>query len=129
MRSSSRTTRGPVSEVSATKPRHSRVKFIDHRQDAEAPPAHHRVHDEVERPAQVLILRDRHRRARAQSPLAAATLTHGQPLFLVKPIELLVVQPDALASQQQAQTAIAEPPALRRQLLQLDPQRAVIRPG
>jgi hypothetical protein len=39
-------------------------------------------------------------------------LAHGQPLFLVEPVELLVVEPDALASQQQAQATIAEPPAL-----------------
>ena len=56
--------------------------------------------------------------------------THRQPLFPLKPIELLVVEPDALASQQQTELAVAEPPALRRQFLQLGPQGIVIRmPG
>src|SRR6185312_964865 len=62
---------------------------IDQGEDAEAPAAHQRVRDEVERPAQVPVLRDRHRRPGPESPLAAATLAHGQPLFLVEPVELL----------------------------------------
>jgi hypothetical protein len=85
---------------------------IDQGKDAEAPAAHQRIHDEVERPAQVPVLRDRHRGSRAQSPFAAATLAHGQPFFLVEPVELLRAELDALALQHQAETPIAEPPAL-----------------
>src|SRR6185312_6675453 len=64
-------------------------EVIDQSEDAEAPATHQRVHDEVERPAQIPVLRDRHRRPSAQSPLAATAFAHGQPLFLVKPVELL----------------------------------------
>jgi hypothetical protein len=85
---------------------------IDQGEDAEAPAADQRVHDKVERPAQVPVLRDRHRCSGAESPFTAATLAHGQPLFLVEPVELLRAEPDALALQHQAETPIAEPPAL-----------------
>src|SRR5205085_5764695 len=101
---------------------------IDQGEDAEAPTAHQRVHDEVEPPAQVPVLRDRHRRPRAQSPFAAATHAHGQPLFLVEPVELLRAEPDALALQHQAETAIAEPTALCGELAQLGPQPFIASP-
>lgn len=52
-------------------------EVIDNSEDAEAPPACQRVHDEVERPAQIAILRDGHRGPGAQSPLAAAAFAHG----------------------------------------------------
>lgn len=51
-------------------------EVIDQSQDTEAPTAGKRVHHEVERPAQVLILRDRHRCPRAECPFAAAALAH-----------------------------------------------------
>src|SRR4051794_38297828 len=53
MRSSSRTTRGAVSELSGIRARHSRVKSSTS-QYAEAPAVHQRVHDKVERPALTL---------------------------------------------------------------------------
>src|SRR3954471_3513142 len=87
-------------------------EVIDQRQDTEAPAAHQRVSHKVERPAQITILRDGHRRSRAESPLATAALAHGQPLFLVEPIELLAVEPDPLAFQHPTETPVAEPPAL-----------------
>src|SRR5690242_11034877 len=71
------------SDVSTTRPRHSLVQSST---NAEAPATDQRIHHEVERPAQVLGLRDRHRRPSAESPLAAATLAHGQPFFFVKPV-------------------------------------------
>lgn len=74
-------------------------EVIDQGQDAEAPAAGERVHHEVERPAQVLILRDRHRRPRAQRPFTATTLAHRQPLLVVEPVQLLPIDPDPLPSQ------------------------------
>ena len=87
-------------------------EVIDEREDTEATAAHHRIHDGVERPAKVLVLRDRHRRPCAQSAFAAAALTHRQPLFLVKTIELFVIELDALTLKHQPQSPIAEPPTL-----------------
>lgn len=74
-------------------------EVVDQGQDTEAPATDQRVHQEVERPAQVLVLRDRHRRAGAQCPFAAPRLAHGQPLILVEPIQLLPIDPDPLPSQ------------------------------
>jgi hypothetical protein len=36
----------------------------------------------------------------------------GEPLFLVKPVELLAIEPDALPLQHEPKTTIAEPSAL-----------------
>ena len=49
---------------------------IDHREDPEPPPAGEGVGHEVEAPALVGALRDRHRRPRAQGPLTSATTAH-----------------------------------------------------
>lgn len=51
-------------------------EVVNQGQDTEAPTAGKRVHYEVERPAQVLVLRDRHRRPRAERPFAATALAH-----------------------------------------------------
>lgn len=61
------------------------------------------VGHEVDRPAQIAILRDYYGRAGAPRPLAAATPAHHQPLLPVQPVGLLVVDPDGLAGQQQPQ--------------------------
>ena len=66
-------------------------EVIDQSEDAEAPATHQRVSHEVERPAQIPILRDRHGCPGAESSLAATTLAHRQPFLLVKPVELLGV--------------------------------------
>src|SRR5215218_7020788 len=87
-------------------------EVINQREDAEAPAAHQRVGDEVERPAQIAILRDGHRRSGTESAFATAALAHGQPLLLVEPIELLAVELDALAFQHPTETTVAEPPTL-----------------
>jgi len=93
-------------------------EVVDQRQDTEAPAADQCVGHEVERPAQIATLRYRHRCPGAESPLATATLAHGQPFLLVEPIELLAIELDALALQHQTETPIAEPPSLGRQLPQ-----------
>ncbi len=65
---------------------------------------------------------------REACPFPAPTATHAQPFLAVDAQQLLVVGGDALPRQQIAQTAIAEPAALRRQLTQPLPQRPVIGP-
>lgn len=51
-------------------------EVVDQGQDTEAPTAGKRVHHEVERPAQVLILRDCHWRPRAERPFTTAAFAH-----------------------------------------------------
>jgi hypothetical protein len=63
-------------------------------------------------PALVLALRDRHRRPGAERPLAAAPAPHRQPFLAVEPEQLLVVQRDAFAPQQDAQATVAEASSL-----------------
>ena len=91
MRSSSRTTRRPVSSIPA---QHSCLLMrLPFRLAARLRPC------------------DRHRRPGAQSTFAATAFAHRQPLFLVEPVKLLVVELDPLAFQYQPQPSIAEPPA------------------
>jgi hypothetical protein len=103
-------------------------EVIDQREDAEAPSAHQRVRHEVERPTQIAVLGNRHRRPCTESPFAATALAHHQPLFLVEPVELLAIELDALAFQHQTKTTIAEPPPLGRQLSQLPAKPFIERP-
>lgn len=51
-------------------------EVIDRSQNAQAPAACKRVHQKVERAAEVLILRNHHRHPRAERPFTAAALTH-----------------------------------------------------
>lgn len=108
---SSRATLAPEIDVSAISPKHSLLKS-DHTQDAEAPATDEAVRDEVQRPALVRPLRDRHRRTRAQRPLAATTAAHPQAFLAVDAKQLLVVGRHAFAGQKIAQTPITEPAAL-----------------
>ena len=127
MRSSSRTTRRPVRGV------HHQVQtlsgeVIDQGEDAEASATHQRVCHEVERPAQIATLRDRHRRPRAECPFAATALAYAQPFLLVEPIELRAIEFDALPFEHQSETPIAKPPALRGQLPQSNAKFFIARP-
>jgi hypothetical protein len=83
-------TRAPDSEVSTTSARHAR-EVVDHRQDADAPAADQRVADEVEAPALVRTLRQRHRRSGAHRSLAATPAPDPQVLLAIQPQQLLVV--------------------------------------
>src|SRR5262245_9754765 len=103
-------------------------EVIDQREDAEASSAHECVRHEVERPAQIATLRDRHRRPGAESPLASAALTNRQAFLLMQPIELLAIELDALALEHQTETAIAEPPPLWRQFPDLLANGMIVRP-
>ncbi len=67
-------------------------EVIDDHQHPEAPAVSQHVRDEVEAPALVWALRDRHGRPGAERTLSAATAPHRQTLLAVKAEELLVVQ-------------------------------------
>src|SRR5690606_19320983 len=77
------------------------------------------VRQEVERPTGIGTRRLRHRRACAAGPLAPASSLHRQPFLPVEPIELLVVHDHALAFEQHADPAIAEPAPLPGDVLHL----------
>ena len=109
--SSSRATRSPGSEVSATSARHSRVKSSTIARMRNRRPSAERIRQEVQAPALIGTLRQRHRRSCAQRTLAAAAPAHLQPFLAVEPAELLVVHDDAFAAEQDVQPPIAEPPA------------------
>ena len=76
-------------------------EVVDNNEHPEAAAIGQHVRDEVEAPALVGPLRQSHWRARPQGPFAATTTTNRQPLFPLDPEELLVVQLNALAPQQE----------------------------
>ena len=98
--SSSRATRTPENRGVGDEPDALAGEVVDHRKDPEPPTAGERVGHEVQRPALVAALRDRHRRPDAERPLATAATPHGQPLLAVKSEQLLVVQLDTFAPEQ-----------------------------
>ncbi|CAK7261999.1 protein of unknown function (plasmid) [Shinella sp. WSC3-e] len=81
---------------------------IEDTKDTKAPAIDQRIRDEVQAPALVRSLWDCHRRSRSQRSFATAALAHGQPLLLVKPIQLLPVDLDAFPLEQNMQATIAE---------------------
>jgi len=94
------------------------VEVVDHAKDPEPPAIVQGARDEVQRPALVAILRDRHRRPCPQRPHTAASSTYREPFFLVEPLQLLVFHLYPFASQQNMQPAITEAATRRRQLPQ-----------
>src|SRR5262249_27822066 len=72
--------------------------------------------------------RRRDRRAHPVRPLPTTATAHLQSLLAIDPPQLLVVDCDALASQQHAEAAIAEPPSLARQGAQPGAQCRVVAP-
>jgi hypothetical protein len=100
---------------------------VDHRQDPEPSSIGQCVADEVERPALVRALWQRHLCPCAQGPLASTTAANLQPLLDVEPPQLLVVHMRALARQQHMQPSPAEATAHRRQFPQPRPHRAIVR--
>jgi hypothetical protein len=105
------------------------AEVVDHAQNPEPAAIGQRVGREVKRPAPVGRLRHRHRRPCADRPLASAAATHLQPLFAIKPTQPLVVRPQPLTRQQQAEATIAEPASLGGQAPQPGAQDTVIGPG
>ena len=86
-RSTSRATRMPESEVSATSARHSRVQSSTTRQDAEAAAIRHKA----KRPLVVRRYRNQHRRPSPDRPLEVAAAAHRELLLPVEPAQPLVV--------------------------------------
>lgn len=107
--------RWPPIEVSTTSARASRGEAVDDAEDPEAPAPAQRVGDEVQAPALIGPVRQRHRRPRAGGALAATAPAHRQGLLAVEPEELLLVHADAFTLQQDAEPPVAEAALLRRQ--------------
>ncbi len=76
------------------------------------------AHREVLAPSFIRLLRQEHRRTRACRPLSPTSSFHGQSLLGIDPVDLLVIGAEALAVQQDAEPAIAEPAAFTGQLSQ-----------
>ena len=84
MLSSSRATRMPDSDVSAHQRQAFPAEVVDDREDAEAAAIGEAVGEEVQAPALVRSLRDRHGCACAQRPLAATAPADLQPFLACK---------------------------------------------
>jgi hypothetical protein len=126
MWSSSRATRRPEIEVSATSQAFSGA-VVDHRQDTEAPTVGQLVGDEVQAPALVGPYRRRDRPPGSHRPLAAAAPAHGQPLLAVEALDPLLVDGMAFTPQQHVQATVAEPPSLLGQGFQPLAQCRIVR--
>lgn len=107
-------TRKPEIEVSAISRTHSRGEVVDHGNVPEPAATIQRVRHEVERPALVAPLRDRHRRSRAKPPFANAAATHLSASLAIQPPKLFMVVHHALVRQQPVQAAITKPATLAR---------------
>ncbi len=103
------------------------AEVVDDAQDPEAAAVGQRVGDEVEAPALIGILRDRHRCSRAERTLAATALAHRQALLAIESVELLPAHRQTFTLQQKMQPAIAEAPAFGRQFPRLLSQVSVVR--
>jgi len=90
-------------------------EVVDDAQDPEAPAPAQGVSYEVQAPALVRSIRQRHRRPRAGGALAATAPAHRQALLAVEPEELLLVHADAFTLKQDAQPPVAEAATLCRQ--------------
>src|SRR3546814_15134568 len=88
-------------------------KVVDYRKDADAPAADQRVADEVEAPALVRSLRQRHR-SRAHGSIAATTAPDPKVLLAVSPQQLLLVPHQTLPSHHEAQPTATTPKATHR---------------
>jgi hypothetical protein len=114
-RSSSRATRMPDSEVSATRHKHSRVKSSTTARIRKTPAVGQCVAHEIQGPALVRALWQCDRRSGAKGSLAAPAATHLKPLLAVEAAKLLVIHVRFLASKQNVQSPIAETPSHRGQ--------------
>ncbi|VUX46784.1 conserved hypothetical protein [Candidatus Defluviicoccus seviourii] len=129
MASSSRLPRVPDREVSATRPKHSRVKSSTTARMRNPRQSLSWIGQEVERPTLVLSLREQEGCPCSQGSLAAAASAHHEPLLAIVAAELLVVQVEAVPPRQDQQPALAEATALRGQLTQPGLQDGIIRPN
>src|SRR6185437_5995603 len=102
---------------------------VDHGEDAETAAVDHLIVHEVQGPALVRGRWQRHRRAHAQGTLAPAATADHEPFCLVQPVDPLAVHHVPLAPQQHIEAAVAEPPALVRQVPKSLAQSLVRRPS
>src|SRR5262249_44960711 len=82
----------PCPELSTIRARRSRVKSSTPASPRNFRAAGQGVRHEVQRPALVRPLWQRHRRPRSDRPLTPAALANHQPFLAIEPVELLVVQ-------------------------------------
>src|SRR6185437_433849 len=102
---------------------------VDHGEDAETAAVDHLIVHKIQGPALVRGRWQRHRRPHAQGTLAPAAAPNHEPLGLVEPINALAIHHVSLAPQQHIEAAVAEPPALVRQLPKSLAQSLVGRPA
>ncbi|MGY3149553.1 hypothetical protein ACVWYQ_006552 [Bradyrhizobium sp. USDA 3397] len=127
--SSSRTTRKPGKEVSATSARHSRVKSSTTERMRKRRPST-KASDRKSRLQRWFgPLRYRQRRPCAKCPFTSASSAHLQPFLTIEAAELLVVHGQTLATHQHEQAAIAEPSADCRQLAKAGTHGGIGRPA
>ena len=101
-------------------------EVVDDHQHPEQPPIRQNVGHEVEAPALVRPLRQRHRAPRAESALSTAASPHRQLFLSIEPKELLVIEDDALPPQQDLEAAMAEAPTFRRERSQTRSDASVV---
>ena len=124
--SNSRATRRPESDVSAAGARHSCVRSSITTRAAEPAPGLEHVRNEVERPAFACVPRRVLRCPPSVCRLAAAAALHRKPLLLVQTAEFLLVHPHPLALEHGPDAAIAEAPALARDLAHAGPDLRIV---
>jgi hypothetical protein len=120
-------TRLPDGDVSATNAWLSPREVIDHAQDAELPPADQAVGDEVERPALVLLARQRHWCRMHSACLRIPRRRTRSPSSRYRRSSFLWLGRTPSSDKQEAQPLIADPTALTRQLPQPLPQACIVR--
>src|SRR5580658_203555 len=101
-------------------------EVVDNDEHPKAPTIGQHNGDKVEAPTLGRGLRQGHRRTRAAGSLSSAAAAHRQPLFTVEPEQLLVVQLDAFATQQDVQASITKPSPLAGKGAQPFPHRRVL---
>src|SRR5215472_9526400 len=103
-------------------------EIVDDGENAEVPAVTELVVQKIHRPARVWALWQGQRCPGAEGPLATAATANLKPFLGVDPTQLLVVQSEALAPQQDVQSAIAKAPPHRGDLPQTGSQQTIVWP-
>jgi hypothetical protein len=103
-------------------------EIVDDGENAEAPSVAELVMHKIHRPALVWALWQRQRCPGAERPLATAATANLKPFLGVDPRQLLAVQSEALAPQQDVQSAIAKAAPHRGDLAQTGSQQIIVWP-
>lgn len=102
------------------------AEVVHHRENAEPATVIELIAHEVQRPALVHALRDRHWSPCSQRSLATTTPAHLQPFFPIEASELFVVQVVAFTADQDQQASITEPAANSGKLAQPGTQDSIV---